>query len=840
MKIADPFVNFWYNEIGANIIPADTKNKTTHIAWSIYQNAPVPKEQIEVWVKQGAFDNGMAVIAGKLWRGPYEEKYLIAIDCDNQLAINEVCTRGSMVVPLKTLACKLLIEQHPSNLDKAHIYIISEKPFPKKSFDKDYTEKIEQNEVPSIEIKGESRHGIMYCTPSPHKRGDRYEIIGTHKPIVFTIEMANEYITHLNNICKKYNLEYLDKIKEANANRELFEPEFKVVEGHNRHEAVLRAMDIYLMRLAGVASESMIKDLSMEWNKAHCVPPIEGPDFERQWDCAKRFVETHIPDNKIGSIELPEIQRVLTKDLADENIIVEGQVHALEEMRQEITTNLFECMNCGVIYEDWVKTCTVKACKSPRIKRILNKNTLTDHRYIQLTLFGKEGQQDSGIGDVRIWISLYDKLAHTDLNLSDSIRVEGIVEKSKLKEKPVVEGKEEAFLYIRASQITPITNRKETIDTLTIEERNDLIEWAKNNDVVSELTSMFAPHIYGQDLVKESMLYQMVGAGYEGNLNRADVHILVIGDPSEGKTELALAGERVSGGEYSSGESVSAAGIGAGLVHDKITGRHVVEAGIAVKGNRKWKALDEIDKMPASYLNQLLTIMDKGFFKLDKVKHSLFETVGPWFCTGNPKDGRYNDSASILDNIGFPQPVLTRFDLIYILKRSYEPEKTAARLERINAQYTNTKEEIETKEAWLRKYLRLAKEIKAITIEPGVYQILEQFYHKLESSSEKGKGGIPITERQYHGMLRLSIARARLYLRENVTVEDAKRAIEIMNKMMIMSGIDPESGEVDMNVLRGKPASKTKRKEMARLFVQEIMDGNAQINLNSNNEEANP
>jgi minichromosome maintenance replisome factor len=53
-----------------------------------------------------------------------------------------------------------------------------------------------------------------------------------------------------------------------------------------------------------------------------------------------------------------------------------------------------------------------------------------------------------------------------------------------------------------------------------------------------------------------------------------------------------------------------------------------------------------------------------------------------------------------------------------------------------------------------------------------------------------------VTERQYHGMVRLAIARAKLCLRDKVTVEDANRAVQILKAMVEATGVKlPEDGD---------------------------------------------
>src|SRR5690349_20570278 len=102
----------------------------------------------------------------------------------------------------------MLIEQHKDDPNKAHVYFYSKEVFPKKSSDRvsDLSGKIDGNEIPAIEVKSLGGHGIAFCTPSPHKNGQKYEIIGTLEPEEFDYSMKN----NIDSICKKYSIPYLN------------------------------------------------------------------------------------------------------------------------------------------------------------------------------------------------------------------------------------------------------------------------------------------------------------------------------------------------------------------------------------------------------------------------------------------------------------------------------------------------------------------------------------------------------------------------------------------------------------------------------------------------------
>jgi hypothetical protein len=51
--------------------------------------------------------------------------------------------------------------------------------------------------------------GIVFCSPSIHKDGAPYEIIGTAEPAVLNFTQATELIQHINPICIRYGVQYL-------------------------------------------------------------------------------------------------------------------------------------------------------------------------------------------------------------------------------------------------------------------------------------------------------------------------------------------------------------------------------------------------------------------------------------------------------------------------------------------------------------------------------------------------------------------------------------------------------------------------------------------------------
>jgi hypothetical protein len=140
----------------------------------------------------------------------------------------------------------------------------------------------------------------MFVADSPHADGSNYQIIGTRKPKIFH---AQDVENRIKWICDKYGIPYgiNDNNNGSNSSyhtpiEDLWKPETKILEGHNRHLELLRVMESELQRNRGIKPLEDIKQISQFWNRKHCIPPLNDIEFERQWKDAIKFVSKSIND----------------------------------------------------------------------------------------------------------------------------------------------------------------------------------------------------------------------------------------------------------------------------------------------------------------------------------------------------------------------------------------------------------------------------------------------------------------------------------------------------------------------------------------------------------------
>ena len=178
-------------------------------------------------------------------------------------------------------------------------------------------------------------------------------------------------------------------------------------------------------------------------------------------------------------------------------------------------------------------------------------------------------------------------------------------------------------------------------------------------------------------------------------------------------------------------------------------------------------------------------------------------------AAANPAMGRYDPYKTVLENVLLPVTLLSRFDLIFIIKDT--PDKAvddlkAEHILQIHRTHASPIEPAISREL-LKKYIAYAKTIDPI-LSLEAMQHLKEFYLKMRGVTDSGESPVAITARQLESLVRIAEARARAALRKEVTVEDAEAAIKIMQKSLEDVGIDSSSYKIDIDlIMTGKPKS---------------------------------
>jgi len=367
-------------------------------------------------------------------------------------------------------------------------------------------------------------------------------------------------------------------------------------------------------------------------------------------------------------------------------------------------------------------------------------------------------------------------------------------------------------IYLDANFVDVVGKETEVVE-ITPEDEKRILEAAQDPWVQRKLVMSLAPSIYGYEDVKEGILYLLFGGTAkqlpDGVNIRGDENVLLIGDPGTAKSQLLQYVSRIAPrGLYTSGRGTTAAGLTAAVLREK-TGGMILEAGALVLADKGVACIDELDKMRPDDRVAIHEALEQQTVSV--AKGGIVATLNARaavLAAANPSLGRYEPHRNVSENINLPVTILSRFDLIFIIKDQPEPDYDSRMSEHILALHRSkvSPETAPFAPDFLRKYISFAKRITPVLTPEAVIE-LRDFYLKMRSKGGE-EAAVAITPRQLEALVRISEARARAFLRDTVTVEDAKSAIRIMTVSLSDVGVDVKTGAMDIDVIMtGKPRS---------------------------------
>jgi replicative DNA helicase Mcm len=377
-----------------------------------------------------------------------------------------------------------------------------------------------------------------------------------------------------------------------------------------------------------------------------------------------------------------------------------------------------------------------------------------------------------------------------------------------------IDGNNIEFLGGRGSK----TSRKTEREEISPEEEKIIKALGNNEDIYERLVDSFAPHIQGHAIIKEAILLLVVGSTQrllqDGTKIRGDINIFLVGDPGTAKSEMLKFCARIAPrGLYTSGRGSTAAGLTAAVVRDK-SGIMMLEAGAVVLGDQGLVCIDEFDKMKPEDRSALHEVMEQQSASI--AKGGIVATLNARtsiLAAANPMYGKYDPFKNITENVNLPIPLLTRFDLIFVVRDIPSKERDTRIAKHIINLHTPTGNDTRSliDSDILTKYLGYAKKINPVLTKEAEDKIL-QYYMKMRNVESEEM--ITVTPRQLEGLIRLSTARARLLMKDQVEAEDAERAIFLMESMLRDAGVDVNTGKVDLGVLQGRAHSEVSKMQL--------------------------
>ncbi|XP_026399734.1 DNA replication licensing factor MCM3 homolog 2-like [Papaver somniferum] len=383
------------------------------------------------------------------------------------------------------------------------------------------------------------------------------------------------------------------------------------------------------------------------------------------------------------------------------------------------------------------------------------------------------------------------------------------------------------FRTVLIANNVSLLNKEANKPTYTVEDLKNIKNIAAKDDAFELLGSSLAPSIYGHTWIKKAVILLMLG-GVEKNLPngthlRGDINMMMVGDPSVAKSQLLRAILNIAPLAISTtGRGSSGVGLTAAVTSDQETGERRLEAGAMVLADKGVVCIDEFDKMNDQDRVAIHEVMEQQTVTIAKAGiHASLNARCSVVAAANPIYGTYDRSITPTKNIGLPDSLLSRFDLLFIVLDQMDPDidrqisEHVLRMHRYRSPNdggdgrlrSGIEDDTDTGSSFYVKYNRTLHGKGKRKRDTLTIQFLKKYIHYAKSKIEpkltdeaseqiatayaelrnagsnamSGGGTLPITARTLETIIRLSTAHAKLKLRTEVTKDDVDSALKVLN-----------------------------------------------------------
>lgn len=546
---------------------------------------------------------------------------------------------------------------------------------------------------------------------------------------------------------------------------------------------------------------------------------------------------------------LPASQHVNIRDIRSTHIgkLIEfsAVVRQKTDVRPQATSASFECPSCGNIMnivqtDQKFREPPGCGCGRKNGFHLLEKELVDVQK---LVLEEATDELDGGEQPKRFNLllrhDLVSPISEKKTNPGSKILVVGVVNELPISSNQGIKTID-FDLVLEGNYIEPV---QEEFSSLVIsqEQEKEIIAFSKTENPFKQMVKSLAPTIYGHERIKEALVLQLLGGVMkprsDGVKTRGDIHMLLVGDPGAAKSQLL---KRVTviapKSRFVSGKGASGAGLTAAVVRDEFLKGWALEAGALVLANQGIVCIDELDKMSDEDRSAMHEALEQQTITISKANiQATLRSETTVLAAANPKFGRFNPFDELGKQINLPPPLISRFDLIFPIRDvpdKDKDDKIASFILKLH-QDISLADNVELSTNFIKLYIAYAKRHIRPKLSNESLEEIRSYYVKLRSSGSEGEGGIksvPITARQLEALVRLTEASAKTRLAKVATVDDAKKAIQLLHYTLSQIGMDPDTGRIDIDrITTGVTSSQRNHIVIVREAINELAKEYKQI-----------
>ncbi|MFC6989998.1 LAGLIDADG family homing endonuclease [Haloplanus sp. GCM10025708] len=362
------------------------------------------------------------------------------------------------------------------------------------------------------------------------------------------------------------------------------------------------------------------RSLYIDYDDLYTFDPDLAEDYRTQPDQLREYAEEALrlydlpADVKLGQahvrvrnlddhVDIRDIR--VHDDHVGKLVSVQGIVRKATDVRPKITEAAFECQRCGTMTYipqtdgSFQEPHECQGCERQGPFRVnYDQSEFVDSQKlrIQESPEGLRGGETPQSIDVDIEDDVTGKVT-----AGDHVTVTGVLH---IEQQGSEQEKSAIFdLYMDGVSVEIEDEEFEDMD-ITEDDVREIVELSDDDDIYERMVDSVAPSIYGYDQEKLAMILQLFSGVTkhlpDGSRIRGDLHMLLIGDPGTGKSQLLSYIQNVAPRSvYTSGKGSSAAGLTAAAVRDDFSDgqQWTLEAGALVLADKGIAAIDELDKM---------------------------------------------------------------------------------------------------------------------------------------------------------------------------------------------------------------------------------------------------